>query len=500
MNVRARIAPLLFIGAFASARIDAQQSLVIRDPGPGPVGRRVATALAGAHLLIPPAPTPAVLRRDSAYSRTVIVLQRDVVIEGRVHGDVIVVGGDAFPHPGAVIDGRIIAIGGAVYESRLAIVRGGSESHRDFTFDVRASGSGYELGYLPLRAHPSPMFTLPGIYGVRIPSYDRVDGFSLPIGPSIALDTGYYEIDPTITYRSNLGAFDPAVEGQFAFGRRTRATVFVGRTTSTNDDWIWSDLVNSAAVFGLGLDTRNYYRADRVEAVAYHTFDAVNMEVEPFVGVRVERDRSVGPDSFATSGPWSIFGRTSIKRMRRPNPAVIRGALRSVIVGGNLAWEAQRVRATVQLTNEAAAFDVGDRRFVQSILHGEIRFPTFAAQEFWLTTHLVHTFGDTAPPQRWSYLGGAGTITTLPLLTLGGDRLLYVESNYYVPLQRFDLRILGAPSLTLRHIIGSAGVGKLPSFEQNLGLRVALSFARFDAVVDPARRSWEFGFGLSMAR
>jgi len=153
-----------------------------------------------------------------------------------------------------------------------------------------------------------------------------------------------------------------------------------------------------------------------------------------------------------------------------------------------------------QLTNEAAAFDVGDRRFVQSTLHGEIRFPTFAAQEFWLTTHLVHTFGDTAPPQRWSYLGGAGTITTLPLLTLGGDRLLYVESNYYVPLQRFDLPILGTPSLTLRHIIGSAGVGKLPSFEQNLGLRVALSFARFDAVVDPARRSWEFGFGLSMAR
>ena len=201
----------------------------------------------------------------------------------------------------------------------------------------------------------NPHLPSPASGAGKIPSYDRAEGLSLPIGPSIALDTGYYEIDPTITYRSNLGAFDPAAEGQFAFGRRTRATVFVGRTTSTNDDWIWSDLVNSAAVFGLGLDTRNYYRADRVEAVGYHTFDAVNMEVEPFVGVRAERDRSVGPDSLATSWPWSIFGRTSIKRMRRPNPAVIRETLRSVIVGGNLAWEAQRVRATVKLTNEAAA-------------------------------------------------------------------------------------------------------------------------------------------------
>jgi hypothetical protein len=323
---------------------------------------------------------------------------------------------------------------------------------------------------------------------------------SLAAGPFITLDTGYYEIDPTITYRSDLGAFDPTVEGQFSFGRQTRATLFAGRTTSTNDDWIWTNAVNSAAVFGLGLDTRNYYRADRVEAFGYHVFNAATAEFEPFLGVRAERDRSVGPDSFATSGPWSIIGRTSFKRMRRRNPPVTRGTLRSVFLGGNLTWEAQRVRATVQLTNEAAAFDVSDRRFVQSTLHGEIRFPTFGAQQFWLTARAVHTFGDTAPPQRWSYLGGSGTITTLPLLSQGGDRLLYFESNYYVPIERFDLPILGMPSVTLRHIIGSAGVGTLPSFEQNLGLRFALSFARFDAVVDPARRSWEFGFGLSMAR
>jgi hypothetical protein len=60
--------------------------------------------------------------------------------------------------------------------------------------------------------------------------------------------------------------------------------------------------------------------------------------------------------------------------------------------------------------------------------------------------------------------------------------------------------VVGAPSVTLRHILGSAGVGKLPDFEQNLGLRFALSFARVDVVVDPARRKWETSFGLSLAR
>ena len=60
--------------------------------------------------------------------------------------------------------------------------------------------------------------------------------------------------------------------------------------------------------------------------------------------------------------------------------------------------------------------------------------------------------------------------------------------------------MVGPPSITLRHMIGSAGVGMLPDLEQNLALRVALSFFRFDFAVDPARRKWEVGAGLSMAR
>jgi hypothetical protein len=154
----------------------------------------------------------------------------------------------------------------------------------------------------------------------------------------------------------------------------------------------------------------------------------------------------------------------------------------------------------IDLTNEAAKFSIGERRFVQSTIDGQVRFPTFGAQLFWLSLHAVHTFGDTAPPQRWSYLGGAGTISTLELLQMGGDRLFFVESNYFIPIERFDFRILGSPSVTLRHIMGSAGVGKLPSLEQNIALRLGLSFARAEIVVDPVRRDVNFGFGLSFTR
>lgn len=501
MRSRPLIAPLLLVGAMASARLDAQQ-IVVRDPGPGSFGHRLADMLASPHRLIAPAATPAVLPRDSTYAQSVVVLRRDVVIEGRIHGDVIVVGGDAFLHPGAVVDGRVIAVGGAVYESQLAITRNGVESHRDFTYDARSNGSGtsYVLDYRLVREHPSPPFLFPGVYGVRIPAYDRSDGLSLPFGPTISLDTGYFEINPIVTYRSNIGAFDPSLDGEFAFGRRMRVHAYFGRSTLSNDDWSWTDLVNSAAVLGLGLDTRNYYRADRGEVTLHRLLETSTTEFAPYLGLRAERDRSIGPDSLATSGPWSFFGRSGRDDMLRPNPPVVPGTLESVLFGALLDWQVQGVRSSFNLTNEAAAFDVGSRRFLQSTLEGTVRFPTFGAQFFYLSTHVVYTFGDTAPPQRWSYLGGSGTLVTLPLLSLGGDRLVYIESNYYTPITWLDLAVVGSPSITLRHIIGTAGVGRLPAFEQNLGLRLALSFVRFDAVVDPATRTWNFGFGLSMAR
>ena len=495
-----RIAPLLLVGALASVRVDAQQSVFVRDRGPGPIGRRLAEALAAPHLLIPPASTPALLPRDSTYAQTVIVLQRSVIVEAHVHGDVIVVGGDAFLHPGAIVDGRVMAIGGGVYESRLAITRLGVESYRDFTFVVGSGAAGYVLDYRPLRVQQPARFALPGVYGVRIPKYDRIDGLSLSFGPFISIDTGRYEIDPTITYRSHLGAFDPAVNATLSFARRTAVDIYVGRNTFTNDSWIWSDLVNSASALAVGIDTRNYYRADRGEAVVHQLFEMTTGTFQPYLGARLERGWSVARAIGATSYPWSVFDRDAGDRMRRPNPAVLNASVKSLLLGGYFTWEAQRLQASINLANEGAALDVGSLRFVQSTLHAQIRFPTFGAQQFYASTHVLYTFGDTAPPQRWTYLGGSGTLPTLSLLSLGGDRLFYLESNYYVPFVQWDLPIVGPPSLTLRHLIGSAGVGKLPSFHQNLGLRLSLSFARADFVVDPATRETEFSFGLSLAR
>ena len=78
-----------------------------------------------------------------------------------------------------------------------------------------------------------------------MPLYDRVDGLSVPWGPRITLADTRLVIDPTLTYRSNLGAYDPAVSVRADLRHGWSATAFGGRTTLSNDRWIQSDLANS---------------------------------------------------------------------------------------------------------------------------------------------------------------------------------------------------------------------------------------------------------------
>jgi hypothetical protein len=129
-----------------------------------------------------------------------------------------------------------------------------------------------------------------------------------------------------------------------------------------------------------------------------------------------------------------------------------------------------------------------------------VTFPTFHTQSFQIETHVVLTSGGGTPSQRYVYIGGSGTISTMEMLAQGGDHLLFVDSRYSIPLTRPRLPLLGAPVVTLRHVLGSAGVGGLPDLEQNIALRVTLAILRFEVVVDPARDIVKTGVALSFSR
>ena len=491
-------------------------TVVLRDLGPGAPGRLLRGVLAAPHTTIAPRDSgpPIALASDTVYPGAVVVVGRNATVAGTVHGDVVVVGGDLFVHPGATIDGRAVAIGGGVYNSTLATVRGGTLSFRDETFvptgagetlatgDARpASGDTIALSYRRLGGGPPSAVSFP-VYGFHLPGYDRVNGLSLPFGPLVSLDSGRLELEPTVTYRSDLGAVDPFLRGRLGIGRRLELAGFAGRGTRTNDDWNRSDFLNGiSALFG-GIDARNYYRADVAEARVTRRWEGAAFEVEPFVGAVTERAWSVGPELGTTSAPYSLFlRRDSVKGMQRPNPVVLPGRITSAVLGANTTWNAQQVVVALGLRAEQPLSAVGDLRFTQATVDGGVGFPTFGTQRLDVSAHAVLTVGDTAPPQRYAYLGGEdGTIVTRRLLEMGGDQMLYVTGLYSIPVERIRIRFLGSPTFALRYAAGSAGVGSLPELVQNVGVRISLSMLRYQFMIDPATHDTRGSLALSVFR
>ena len=353
------------------------------------------------------------------------------------------------------------------------------------------------------------VITLPLGVGLRIPAYDRVNGLSLPWGPKFRTPNGRIELDPTVTYRSNLGKLDPALSAVVAFGRFDSLKVYAGRGTFTNDGWIRSDLINSLAALGVGSDARNYFRADRATAEIAHSFGGEGFVIAPFAGGLHERDWSTGLHSEDGDAPWSVFGRTDDLKMRRFNPVIASGHVTSALIGvrGNYDRDQMKGSFSVRLErslDEPDAFD--EEHFTQTTFDARAGFPTFGLQSFEFRGHALATHGGSPPPQRFAYLGGAGTLSTVDLLALGGDRLVFVEGEYNIPLVRPLLPLVGAPVITLSYAAGSAGIGTLPDFIQNVGVGIGVKLVKVKYHLDPSYKKTEFsdksavtvGFSLSL--
>ena len=88
----------------------------------------------------------------------------------------------------------------------------------------------------------------------------------------------------------------------------------------------------------------------------------------------------------------------------------------------------------------------------------------------------------------------------MALVEQGGDQLLFTESQYIIPLEHVQIPLLGPPTLTFRHVLGAAGVTRLPTLVQNLGVRVGVSLLRFDYVIDPSSHESRFDISLALVR
>ncbi len=364
--------------------------------------------------------------------------------------------------------------------------------------------------------------SLPLGVGIRVPGYNRIDGVVLPWGPLVSLAGDRIRIDPTITYRSNLGRIDPYLRLRFKDTSGIGFELAGGRGTFTNDGWIRSDLVNSLTTLGVGSDSRNYYRSDRGSASLSYETTRSGFVVTPSVGALTENDWSTGSPVSHANAPWSFFGRTDRLKMRRPNPSIARGHITSGLARFLTEYAADAVNASLDVAVEHA-FDAPPTRtcklvggdvlvcdnpsgnFTQVTVASKASFPTFGAQHFDFRGHAVFTPGNNvAPPQRFAYLGGAGTLATVDLLALGGDRLMYVEGEYSIPIEQIALPLLGNPIVSAQYAAGAAGIGALPDFIQNIGAGLGVRFIKAEFHIDPNykktafSRKHAFSIGISL--
>jgi hypothetical protein len=327
------------------------------------------------------------------------------------------------------------------------------------------------------------VFQLAGLSGLLLPTYDRVAGVSVPIGALVTLGDRAVELQPFLTYRSRLGVVDPGVTIRVAPERALRLDAEVGRATRTNEGWIYSDLLNSAATLAFGNDTRNYFRADGGTGRVVGHVERPGVVFEPFIGGRYEKVRPIT----AVGNVYSFTGRSSIEHMARPNPLVERGEIGSGLIGAALEYKVGPVQARLVAEGERG-FRTPDATssFTQLTLDGGIEFPTFRTQRLRINAHAVTTAGDSTPRARYAYLGRSGTLPLLELLEEGGDQLIFVESRYEIPVTAIVVPKIGSPTVELRHLMGAAGVGSLPDLEQELGIGLRISVLRFEMLFDAA--------------
>ena len=435
--------------------------------------------------------------RDSTITSTLIVIGRPTYLSGKVQGNVVVINGDLFLRPGADVAGHAVAIGGTVAPTTLGHVGGRIESYRDDVYDVSQGATGTVLDLRPTDvADPIPLVQTNGIYCVMLPTYERVDGLSLPFGAVVTVPGGSVVLEPTVTYRSRLGAWDPSVSAMVNEGGVVHFAGRAGYFTRTNDAWIYSDLVNSATAFFAGIDTRNYFRSKAGEGRVYLAIDRPGLTLEPFIGGRYE---SVSPIT-AVGNVFSFKGRKDNEKMARPNPLVEAGTIGSGLLGAQLYDTMGVVTSRLRFEAEHSFSTVsGTGGFTQFTVDGRLGFPTFGAQSLRIRAHGIGTVGDSVAKARYAYLGGSGTLPVVDLLELGGTELVFVESRYLIPLPMVTLPLVGSPVVSLTHLMGAAGVGALPSLEQEIGAGLGLSALHFDFTTDAGgNRGRKFSVGISL--
>ncbi len=389
--------------------------------------------------------TDTVLARRDTVPGAVLLLEGTARIAGRIEGDLYVVDGDLFLRSGASITGDVVVLGGGFYDSDVAEV-GGTVTYRpNEPLRVRPTRGGFEI---ISEVDPEPAFELDGTYGFHLPTYDRVNGLAFPVGAVARLSSapGRPELAGGVTWIPARGEVDVRLRNSWRLAERVRLGLFATSAVVSNDDWIRPTWYNSLAHFVAGDDVRNHYRAKSVG------FEAEWTSPEPAVWEDTPRWRlevAVGSElaeGLSARDVTVLFNGGGGLDPPYKNPGIDYGDFWFARAGFEWATEGRQGRT---------AFGLGVEAGLENDIGGLVTRPdgTEDRYDFLLVEarvslrrvtprgHAVDAFAigradvtGRLPRQRYSTIGGIGTLPTMPLRGLRNARLLYAETTYAIPL------------------------------------------------------------------
>jgi hypothetical protein len=442
-----------------------------------------------------------VLARDTLIGRAdtvrgpVLIVDATVRLEGVAADDVVIVDGNLFLRPTAVVLGTVRNIAGGYYPSELAEVAGGVRSEPNAAYRSDRVDDAIVITGLTRES----ALVLDGLSGLRPPTYDRVDGVTLAFGAGLLLPRiGRLEsiVRGHVAYRSQRGVITGGAE---LAAERGLTSVAVGaeRTTDTRDRWMRGDALNSLTFLFIGTDYRDYYAAERAYATVRRTAETGPRTLSGWLRLQVE-DAS----PLAAGSPWTLFGSP-----RPDNIAVEASRIASAAAGlrMDLTHSLHAVRAEADIETAIGVLDA-DHEFSRYTVDAAWEMAALASHTLGIRFHFQGPLPGTTslPPQRWSFIGESATLPTFPFAEFRGDRVAFVATEYSIPLPpHFRLRFLGTPSLDLLHAVGMAWTADdRPPFEQNIGASLRYSVVFVRAITNPRNFADDvkYTIGLTLPR
>jgi hypothetical protein len=426
---------------------------------------------------------------------TMLVVGSRLRLEGVVTGDLVAVDANVFLRPTARVLGQVRNLGGGLYPSELAVVAGGVVSDPTAPYVARELDDGTLV--IQGLARRSTLVT-DGFYGVRAPTYDRVDGVTVSAGAGYLLPRlGRVEpmVRGRIDYRSQRGALTGGA--RLLLPRRANELVIgAERTTLTNERWIIGDLENSVTFLFAGNDYRDYYEVDRAYAELRRSSGTGTRAWSAFVRGQLEEAQTLSAGT-----PWTVLGTP-----RSDNIVVSEDRISSLSAGAQLDWavpvHAGRIAGSVEAAGMRAGGLHSFNRYEADIA---VAMAGFRHHTLQITAHAQGPLPGTdhLPGQRWSFVGGSNTLETFEIAEFRGDRVVFVDTRYIIPVPRLRVRFLGRPDFELLHATGMAWTAdEEPPLEQNVGVRVRFPLFNVRAMLDPTRslRSTRFSIGANLPR